>query len=119
MADQQTNEEFFACHAETIKAKEAEFGEVQAYRCPKPFRDELLIVAAPQNPKLFHALVNALQNEKLDRAVELERFALNCVVVPEMPRTKEIFKKQPAFALAVAGKAQDLAGAGFDELGKG
>lgn len=119
LKEAQTGEDLLALNAELIQEKRQEFGLIQVYRCPQPFQDELLIVAGPQNNKLFHALVNTLQDEKKDRAVALENFATDCTVHPERQRVREIFKKLPAFALAVAAKAQELAGTGFEELGKG
>lgn len=79
----------------------------------------LVAVAAPKNPKDFHKLVNDLKNDKTDSAIALERFAIVCVVEPtDRAEVKEIFRARPAFALKAAAKAQELAGADVEELGK-
>jgi hypothetical protein len=97
-------------------------GEIGAWPTPG---NGLVVVAAPKNPKTYQNLVNALQDDKIDKAVELEKFALNCVVYPvtaegkpDRAAVKRIFAAKPAFALKVAGRAQELAGSDIVELGK-
>lgn len=66
----------------------------------------------------YNRLVNELHDGESDRAVALRTFALSCVEYPPREQAKKIFEDNPAFALKVATRAQQLAGAQVKELGK-
>ena len=80
----------------------------------------LVVAAKPENPKVYHNLINQLRNEKGDTAVALESFAIACTVYPEDKEVvKRVFRDLPAFGAVVAARGQVLCGSDIKELGKG
>ena len=104
-------------NADIIAKAESEHDEIAIYQAPKGFSG-IVIVAAPSNPKTFQNFVNQVAKPETDKAVETQNFALNCVVHPDRNAMKAMFAKRPAFALKIAGRAQELCGSETKELGK-
>lgn len=104
-------------HQVLLDGLRAKYDEIAIFQAPKGF-DGLVVIAAPKNPKVFQSFVNQVSKENVDKAVATENFALSCVVHPDRESVKAIFVKKPAFALKVAGRAQELAGSDTKELGK-
>lgn len=118
--EQKTEEEVtLEKYKDVIDRARAKFGDIGIFMAPKGFEEHgIFIVAAPQNPKLYDAYVNELADDKKDKSVASKGFANSCSVYPEREVRAAIFKKYPAFALKVAGRAQELAGSDVKELGK-
>lgn len=97
----------------------AKYDEIAVFVPPRGFESVgLVVVAAPLNPKVFQNFVNLVSKDSTDKAVATENFALISIVHPDRETAKAIFKKKPAFALKVCGRAQELAGSDAKELGK-
>lgn len=106
-------------HKALLDPIRAKYDEISIFVAPKGFEQVgLVVVAAPLNPKSFQNFVNLVSKDSTDKAVATENFALVCIVHPDRETAKAIFKKKPAFALKVAGRAQELAGSDTKELGK-
>lgn len=114
--EQQTDEEFFACHEALIEELRGKHERIAFFRA-SGFQ-ELIAVVSPSNPKVYHAFLNQLSKDTSDKAGELLKFALACVASPDYPTAKTIFNKQPGLFSKVAARAQDLAGGDAKELGK-
>jgi hypothetical protein len=85
----------------------------------------IIVLAAPKNPKVAHNLINATKDDKLDHAVELEKYALNCVVYPvtaegkpDRATVKRYLTELPFLGGKMAARAIELAGGEITELGK-
>jgi hypothetical protein len=116
---QKTEEELvLEQHKELIDKARAKFGDIAIFSAPRGFSG-IVILAAPQNSKLYDTFVNQLADDKIDKAVASRNFALSCTVHPDRDTLKKIFDKQPAFALKLVGRATELAGSEAKELGKG
>jgi hypothetical protein len=118
--DGKTNDELLIDKHEALLAPfRAKYDEIALFVPPKGFEHVgLIVVAAPLNPKVFQNFVNQVSKDTTDKAVASENFALTCVVHPDRETAKSIFKKKPATALKICGRAQELAGADAKELGK-
>ncbi len=90
-------------------------GEIASWKVPG---HGLVVAANPENAAEYDRLVNTLKKDDADASAALRTFALQCVVHPDREAAKAIFKAKPAFALKVAARGQQLAGAGIEELGK-
>jgi hypothetical protein len=107
-----------ADHADVIEEMRGKYDEIAIFKAPKGF-EGIVIVATPANPKTFQNYVNNLGSDKTDKAVETVNFAVQCTVFPrERTDVKAMYTKRGAFALKVAGRAQELCGSETKELGK-
>lgn len=77
-----------------------------------------LVACTKPRPVVFKKYVNELNNDKLDKGVVQEQFALHCIVYPDRKTAERILDDLPVFALKVAGRAQKLGGGNIEDLGK-
>lgn len=119
LSDEQIAEnKLMSDNAEVIEEMRGKYEDIAIYKAPKGF-DGIVIIAAPANPKTFQNFVNNVANEKTDKAVETVNFAIQCTVFPrDRNEVKAMYAKRGAFALKVAGRAQELCGSETKELGK-
>jgi hypothetical protein len=77
-----------------------------------------LVVCTKPKAVVFRKYVNDLHNDKLDKALVQEEYALRCIVHPDRAAAKRIFEDMPAFVTRVAGRASKLGGGDAQDLGK-
>lgn len=109
-------QQLLADNAAIIDEMRSKHDEIAIFPAPKGF-DGVIIVAAPA-PKALQNYVNGVANEKLDKAVETWNFALSSVVHPERAIVRAMFAKKGMLPYKIAARAQVLAGAEIEELGK-
>jgi hypothetical protein len=103
-------------NAAIIEEMRGKHDEIAIFPAPKGF-DGVIIVAAPA-PKALQNYVNGIADPKLDKAVETWNFAAQAVVHPDKATVRAMFAKKGMLPFKIAARAQVLAGAEIEELGK-
>lgn len=113
-ADIQGEDDLSEEHRKIVQEKRSQYRKI-AFWYDEDFG--LVIITKPGREN-YRKYVNQLQEEGVDKALEMEQFALSCTVYPSREDAKQIYKEYGPFAMKVAGRAQKLGGAGVKELGK-
>ena len=100
-----------------ISAMRAKYDEIAILQPPKGFSG-VIILAPPDNPKIFQTFANNVNKPNCDVAVETQTFAVACVVHPDRAAIKAMFAKRAALAFTIAKRGQELCGSEVKELGK-
>jgi len=110
-------EKLLADNAVVIAEMRAKYDEIVILQPPKGFTG-VIILAPPDNPKIFQTFANNVNKPSCDVAVETQTFATACVVHPDRPAIKAMFAKRAALAFTIAKHGQELCGSEAKELGK-
>ncbi len=94
----------------------AQYGEIAPFEVPG---FGLVVIKSPEFGD-FDRLVDKLakSDKNTSASSAMREFALSCVVHPERSKAKEILQKKPALVAKLGARAQELAGADIEELGK-